>query len=512
MKRPLRLLAGLFSSNIAILSFLIIQSLLLSGCQLGKDDSNKASVDLTAWTDTVVIDEHKPLLSLSNQTDSTIEFHLKLNERFPMSTEDVISEIKKISTADSVESTVAAWKFTNNRTYHLPDYSNQPWINDPIIVFNSLGGGLCGSRSEVLASICHVLGYDSRVVSLTGHVVSEVKEQGLWRLYDVDRGVYYADSANHIVSVNYLAKHSCDELKVIGSDGINELLSACGWTDSNHHMKQFSSTEDNSFKNRRPADLKPIEDLSFRLPVGSTLLFVEGDKRQPPMAVVKLTEASKGELKIPLVPYNWKGKGSFVVDDLRMDSSSDKAIALPKQKFINSIQILSIQDSAYIYYRLNPKIFQLGDTNTINIQGYAGTLKVEQAAPVPLIYDSLIGVSMRYEDLQYDHVDFLNTLIQHSQKVDRVSARKLYGQFVQLDKGLTAEEQKFMLSRYDTEFQLIWDTLGIGNEKLGWEVMNIHMPLSLFITFMTIRYDYHDFLYYRYSSDPDIPRHLYTGN
>lgn len=506
MKLTTLFLVDSFSCNVRILPFMVIQSILIIGCQIGKEDGSKGSVDLTSWTDTIVIDEHTPLLSLSNQTDSTIEFHLKLNERFPMSTEDVISEIKTISATDSVESTVAAWKFTSNQTYHLPDYSNQSWINAPLVVFNSLGGGLCGSRSEVLASLWNVLGYDSRVVSLTGHVVAEVKEQGLWSLYDVDRGVCYADPANHIVSVNHLATLSCDGLKIIGSDSIKKLLSACDWTDSDLHMRQFSSTEDNSIKNTTPPDIKPVEDLSFRLPVGSTLLFVEGDKRQPPMAVVKLTTSSKGELKVPLVPCNWKGKGSFVVDNLRTDVSSDTAITLPTQKFISSIRILNIQDTAFIYYRLNPKVFQLRQINTLDIRGYAGTLRIEQATPVPLIYDTLVGVSMRFDDLQYDHTNFLTALIQHPKKVDEIAAKKLYAQFLGLDKGLNDKERKHMLTHYDAEFRLIWDTLGVQSEKVGLELMDSGMPMSLFMTFLTIRYGYHDFLYYRFHSDPDIPK------
>lgn len=485
--------------------FVMVQSVLLSGCQSGKNDYGEKP-GLISWTDTVVIDKRTPVLSLSNQTDSTIEFHLKLNELFPMTTGDMISEIKRIAATDSITEAMAAWKFTSTQTYHLPDYSDMPWINNPSVVLNSLGGALCGCRSQVLASLWHKLGYESRVVSLTGHAVAEVKEQDLWRLYDVDRGIYYTDTANQIVSVDYMAMHACDGLNVIGSDSINKLLSTCGWTDADLHMMQYSSTEDNTVSSQVYSAIETMDDRLFRLPTGSTLLFVEGKEDQPPMAVVKLTTASKGELRIPLVPYNWKGKGVFEVDDNKTTVVSDTTITLPKHKHIKTIQVLSVEDSAYVYYRLNPKVFELRDTNTINIRGYAGALRIEQAATVPLIYDSLVGVSIRFADLRYNHLDFLAALIANPpKKVDKKTAKKLYIQFLELDNGIDDTERKQMLNRYDTDFQLIWDTLGLPNERLGWELMSIRMPLALFVSFLTIRYHYHDYMYYLVNSDPDVP-------
>jgi len=490
-----------------LVSFFAIPKLLfvtigLIGC--GPADRT-TSIDLLSWTDTVKTTIEHPAISIANQTDSEIRFKLKLNHRFPLSVEEMKAEISAAALTDSTSVTIAAWQFVADNTYHLGEsYSDRPWVHDPFIAVNSLAGGLCDDRSSVLALLWQELGYNGRVVHLTGHVVSEVNENGVWKLYDSDNGVYYKDGNDNIVGVGRIEKNGLKDLRSIGADPTRELLTECGTPDSKNLTRQYMTVDDNdNGATDWCLNFNPVKNDVFILPPGAELLFVKGKGKQPLMAVVRLTEKSTGILRIPLVPYALKGNAIISTKEHELVTKTDTLLLFSNDAFHDSLTIHQVKDQVDIFYHINPKICRIFESNSIGISNATGKLHITASSEIVPVYDNYWATSMFINNAVADHLEFLRYLSVIKETDDAMDLKKLYEQFLLLDSHLNVEQQTRLQHNFKHDLKLVRDTLHM-KEAMFLEQVNLRYPRSVLWIFMAMRYDSYRYLQKFVLSDPDV--------
>jgi len=150
-------------------------------------------------------------IRIINRSDSTASFRFNLNNKLFASDADLLSAIMAMAPEYSGEPIQRmAWRFIRDNRYHwyaLLGYNSlTSWIaSSPALFFNSIGFGICGHSAQVFCQIMTLLGYQTRIWGLYGHVVSEVLINGRWEMYDCDLQVYYINRQGEVASVVDLA-------------------------------------------------------------------------------------------------------------------------------------------------------------------------------------------------------------------------------------------------------------------------------------------------------------------
>jgi hypothetical protein len=103
------------------------------------------------------------------------------------------------------EKAVALFNWTNKHFYHgEPAYSDDP------VYLIKYGHGWCLENSIVLVNLYECAGYDARSIWLlhsdrnNRHVVTEIKYNEMWHLFDSDSGMYYSFDNGTVASYNHL--------------------------------------------------------------------------------------------------------------------------------------------------------------------------------------------------------------------------------------------------------------------------------------------------------------------
>ncbi len=99
-----------------------------------------------------------------------------------------------------------AWHFVVSRRRHTAPFTTGSFVNQADLYLRSIGSGYCDDVAAVLYWIWRGLGYEARVMALTGHVVPEVRANGRWEMYDPDLDVYYLDRNGLVANVDELAQ------------------------------------------------------------------------------------------------------------------------------------------------------------------------------------------------------------------------------------------------------------------------------------------------------------------
>jgi len=496
-------------TNILPLGCVIFGLLLFTACDSDNwnNGSNDTEIPLTSWTDTVVLDTVSSTISISNNSDKAIRFHLKLNDSFPLSVDEICLRIENMAKEYSLSPKIAAWKFCSLNTVRFIDsYSEHQWIHSPFILINSLGGGLCDDRATALTCLWKKLGYQSRIVHLNGHAVAEVKDGAVWELYDPDYGIYYTDRDGNTVGVGYLEQNANIGLNMIGADSIIQLMIKYGTADYKRLMSKYASSEDNTRDEfDQCANFETASNNAFILPAGSSLEMVAGSEKRPSAIVIKLKPESTGTLQIPLVPYAWVGEGSFSTKAGNFDVSEGQTLKFSNEVLQDSIAIHKVNEVVYVYFLVNPKICKLEERNTVRIINATGEMEVGRAKPPPFVFNAQRGTAIFLDAKQREHLGFLKRLDYFNRTIDKQNLMELYRDFLTLDNHTTRDMQDRMLEGFQHDLNLVIDTMGV-DKKTFWKVMDQRKPRSVVYVFLTIRYNTYPYLHHLVNSDPYIPK------
>ena len=93
-----------------------------------------------------------------------------------------------------VEKAMAIWRFTHDNTIHDLMAFSYSELRDPIRRLNGYSGSLCGDYANTVYLLARSAGLQSRIYYLDGHVVSEIKLNGKWTIFDADHEVLYPSS------------------------------------------------------------------------------------------------------------------------------------------------------------------------------------------------------------------------------------------------------------------------------------------------------------------------------
>jgi hypothetical protein len=155
-------------------------------------------------------DLQRQCLSLRNTGKETARFVLELNGRpFLQSLDQALDEVRAMPEESPGEPLWRkAWRYTRDQVVFGKPISSASWYEEPCLLLNSAGFGYCDDMAELNCRIWRALGYESRLWYLEGHVVSEVKVDGRWEMYDSDFGVYYLTPQGRVAGVQELADHT----------------------------------------------------------------------------------------------------------------------------------------------------------------------------------------------------------------------------------------------------------------------------------------------------------------
>ena len=475
------------------LHFCFIAIILTVGCSVERQTSpvSNAAFDIM---DTIVLSPKHPNISIENNTDAPVHFNMKLNERFPMSIDEMVKEIEVNALLDSCSKTISAWKFVSDYTYHLVPFSSDPWIHDPSILLNSLAGGFCDDRSSLLAYLWNESGFVGHVKNLNGHVVAEVNDEKKWQLFDPDHGVYYTDSTGEIVGLNYLEKNACNGLSTVGSNIVQRIFWDCKTNDSQRSMKSYTSVNDNIDATAWHLDFKPLKNLEFVLPSGAVIILVKGNKHHSDVVVVKLTIKSLGLMRIPLVPYAVKGAAVFKMGGNTVTSRSNTVLNLPKNRMHDSVIVENVIREAFVYYHINPKLSSLKDSNILSISAANGQLNAESSEGIPIVYDEQRSAAMDFDRHITRHLEYLRSMPSSFKRITIAEIKKEYQAFLSLDPSVDSAQSQKLLKNFANDLKMLEDTLRLT--EVQWlEFAEQYYPKSLLWMFITMRHSHYRYLH-----------------
>lgn len=289
-------------------------------------------------------------ISISNDTDSVATFTLKINGVFPLSIDEILDSIKRIEVAENLTDYKAAWKFVARATFYTKPLTENNWQHDPVLFVNSIGGGFCDDRSSILAAIWERQGYETRVTILDGHVVSELFVDNHWEMYDPTLYLFYEDN-DKVLSVNELEKKP----KIIRRGKVR----------GRKFAKYYETTIDNRDITDWSLDTK-TRDVTFTLPSHSKFILTRFNDK--PLAIIELSEKSKGKIETPFVPAFIEGR--VVISMLEEQST----IETGRKHFFNlentnrQLTINYVFKKARIYLRINPLLPFLTQRNALSLE------------------------------------------------------------------------------------------------------------------------------------------------
>lgn len=115
-----------------------------------------------------------------------------------------------LSPAANEETAIKLWRYISDNVD--PDFSpftDEPSdpVNNPLILLNSFGYGACGNISSTLAIIAKNVGFDSRVINLNNHAVTEIFYDGGWHMFDSNLKIVIRDKNNSVAGVEDIFKN-----------------------------------------------------------------------------------------------------------------------------------------------------------------------------------------------------------------------------------------------------------------------------------------------------------------
>lgn len=442
-----------------------------------KETIKSISLELTQEENTIII---------KNKKSRSVSFQMRINNLFPLDSTIIYNHVKSISREDKIDADIAAWKFMINNTFHSNPYTPNVWQHSPVVFLNSIGGGYCDDQSSVLAKIWRYLGYESRVINLGGHVVSEVYNKGKWSMMDADCKTVYGDSLGHILSVDEIAHKgkAVYNYPVKLSEISSEYQEESPFL--NKYIKFFTSTEDNYDNTQWHLDYAKTSP-NFILPSYSQLNVVFDAKTQRLNISVRLSKFSRGKLKVPLVPYLAQGAFNFKMNNKSYSVNGN--FDFPKDEFPIVIYIDKVEEDSKIEYLINPKLKIAKEENTIEIKTL-GKLNVYKSysdfnSKIPFANDAFF---LSQKDNEIENIN-RSVLKNNIININQYIVLQLFEKYIYLDSSLSPYQKQF----YIQQFKIDITRLERENKDL-YKMLGESYPSSVSLLFIGSKYQKLDFI------------------
>ena len=286
------------------------------------------------------------------------------------------------------------WRFFLRTTYHSVPFGPQIWLDDPLVVVNSLGFGFCSQVATSYVLIAREAGYEARVWGLNGHVVSEILVDGKWHVYDTDLYVYYFDRLGEVASLEELAADPAlitQPITPIWPQYLNSVLYSPALA------QIYSSTQDNflgtSFEPTAPSasgliDLPPHAVLTYpgkwtEAPTGydGTVPYPVAYFRQ---ARLDIPSSFSGVISLPWMAWDIQGYGYVLIDGTVYAVGSAELSALLQHgpKLIHEIEVLGSTGLGIIFF-VNALNYAMEDQNSVALSGLGVSAIDAQVVQLP---------------------------------------------------------------------------------------------------------------------------------
>jgi len=349
---------------------------------------------------------------LTNTGSETARFYLKVNGNLSVNLADLVSQIRATPEIFPGEPDYRkAWRYISKKRYHSTPLTGSTWQHNPCFLLNSVGFGLCDDSASMLGTIWSHMGYETRVWGLEGHVVSEVKIDGRWQMFDGDEEVYYFTKDRLIAGVEELVADPS-----LVSNAIDP-FSPCSWGYGKGCARIYGTPQDNKVNTEYYLQKGYTQDLQFVIPARGSLSLggLFSDK-------TLLTATQPGEVNLArryahaklVIPAHWTGTVDLplALHDIRGDSGEkifiegkaftpgsealDTQINLRTKSFpgVNETfpKPISISNNARpleILYLINQQMIGLKEKNTIELSGDGEAQVKASVTPVIQPYRSI---------------------------------------------------------------------------------------------------------------------------
>lgn len=119
----------------------------------------------------------------------------------------------------------AAWGYVNGKMfpqcYAMSAFEDYYETRIPWRLLRGYGFGCCDQEAYTLAWLWHLSGFQSRVITLPGHIVAEIYYGNAWHMYDSNHRVYYTNSDGSVASVAQVVADPTLVITGAGSDGLD---------------------------------------------------------------------------------------------------------------------------------------------------------------------------------------------------------------------------------------------------------------------------------------------------
>jgi hypothetical protein len=326
-------------------------------------------------------DAYSSAIEILNEGPRDAYFQLRHNEAsLAVSLVELLDEALASQTGDARTTAQRLWGFVNNNTYHWYSLSGSRWVHDPLIMFNSIGFGLCDDAASALVLLARAAGLEAHVWALEGHIVAELGQEQMRGVYDADLSVFYHDDFGAVAGVTALTA----DTTLITSPRSPVLPGALGqFAYSSALAAIYGSVSDNLIHDWYVESAPPNPGL-LRLPPGASLKYpgvwtgsprsTGGDGANAPVfanMMMTLPAGWTGALEMPLVLKAIRGEGRVRVGTGEYEISStalDISLDVTPNR-IPDIEIIRSNTPIELVYLLNPLRFGTADDVNLALTG-----------------------------------------------------------------------------------------------------------------------------------------------
>lgn len=443
------------------------------------------------FADSIVISDSMQLVISSK--GKPVNFKLNINDRFPITKEQMLKKIDEIAHDENIPKEQAACEFVSRNTFHSKPLTEKQWQNNPGLFINSVGGGLCESRAALLADLWSTMNFDSRLVNLVNyHVVAEVYAGGKWKMFDADNYIFYHNEKNEIASFDELRNNPVLVSEPLAKyDFGNQYTEHSSWTEKLAEIYRSAVVDTIS--------IEPDEEFNFEitLPANTSLTFHSANSKSISSVTIELRPESKGLLNLPLVPYLAVGGFSFRENDSLYSVKTNDTLWFTTSRFVKNIHIVDVDKSARIMYLVNPRLNILNGKNQVRIES-SEELELNTTEYIENVVPNLFASDVAMERLELDSVlgavylDFIvNSETYKSGNINNYLQAE-FERFLSCDNSLSQNDREELEKKFPMQVQSYLSELNLSNEQFI-RVTNSYHPVSLYYLYSGIRYNKPDF-------------------
>lgn len=327
-----------------------------------------------------------PRLRLWNQSAADKRVRLTLNGQNMADLNGVLEQILALPVAYTDEPLYRkAWRYVIAHRRRTVPVAIGNFQYQPDLWLRSIGSSFCEAQATALYFIWQAMGYEARVMGLSGHVTPEIKIDGRWQIFDPYLATYYTDrSGKQIVGVAEIEKDPS-----LVSNPATPLLPLTDTAYSQEVAAIYGSTEDNflMYWVMTPT-VKPMGS-ELQIPAGGYAEFdAAGNLMRPStetgqqvdMAQMRLwlPPGYSGTIKLPLLLVDVQGAGQVQLLGQSLDPSGTDAKTLLDNFLLSADAAVGVTELAVdsvgpggltLTMMVNPLYFGTGQQLTVRAYG-----------------------------------------------------------------------------------------------------------------------------------------------